>query len=50
MLEHLIAVMMQPDEYLYAWRDGELYVRPAPELETASSDSSPLERDEQMAA
>jgi len=50
MLEHLIAVMMQPDEYLYAWRDGELYVRPAPELEAAGSDSAPHKPDEKMAA
>ena len=28
MLEHLIALMMHPDEHVCAWRAGELYIVP----------------------
>jgi hypothetical protein len=48
MLEHLIAVLLQPDEHLCTWRDGELHIRPPPGA--ASSETSLHGAKEKIAA
>lgn len=35
MLFNLIDLLAQPEKYVCVWRDGELYIEPAPFLNTA---------------
>ncbi len=43
MLDHLIAAMAEPDNHVYAWRHGELYIRATGDEDGAGTGTSSRE-------
>jgi hypothetical protein len=50
MLFSLIDALTRPEEYVFVWRDGELYVEPVPTTSAATTEQTSKEADEPIAA